>query len=159
MIAMMEYDKGSAKRIQHFLKVYEFAKLIGQLEELDDDLQFVLETAALVHDIGIRNALEKYGTSAGPYQEKEGVVEAELLLKKLGFSPEIIARVVYLVGHHHTFTDIVGVDYQILVEADFLVNLYEHDHSYKNREHTYATMFKTQGGKKLFRLQFPEDME
>ena len=34
-------------------------------------------------------------------------------------------RVCYLVGHHHTYLDMDGMDYQILVEADFLVNLFE----------------------------------
>lgn len=36
-------------------------------------------------------------------------------------------RVCWLVGHHHTYTDIRDLDYQILVEADCLVNLYEDD--------------------------------
>ncbi|MDP3446993.1 MAG: hypothetical protein Q8S22_02920 [Eubacteriales bacterium] len=30
-----------------------------------------------------------------------------------------------LIAHHHTYTDIQGMDYQILIEADFLVNAYE----------------------------------
>ena len=33
-----------------------------------------------------------------------------------------IERVCYLVGHHHTYTDVDGIDYRILLEADFLVN-------------------------------------
>ena len=35
---------------------------------------------------------------------------------------DVIARVQYLVAHHHTYTNIDGADYRILVEADFLVN-------------------------------------
>ena len=39
----------------------------------------------------------------------------------------MIRRVEYLVGHHHTYKDIDGLDYQILVEADFLVNILKMD--------------------------------
>ncbi len=35
---------------------------------------------------------------------------------------EQIERVSYLVGHHHTLNVIAGMDYQILAEADFIVN-------------------------------------
>ena len=80
--AMTEWDKGSPKRIQHFLKVHAFAKTIGVREGLDEETLYILETAALVHDIGIRPALEKYGSEAGPYQEAEGPAEAEKLLRR-----------------------------------------------------------------------------
>ena len=35
---------------------------------------------------------------------------------------EQIDQMQYLVGHHHTFVDIQGIDYQILVEADSIAN-------------------------------------
>lgn len=54
-----------------------------------------------------------------------GPDEAEKLLNKLGVDEKIIERVCFLVGHHHTYNMIDGLDYQILVEADFLVNAYE----------------------------------
>lgn len=47
------------------------------------------------------------------------------MLTHLGFKEQVIRRVEYLVGHHHTYKDIDGLDYQILVEADFLVNYFE----------------------------------
>lgn len=47
------------------------------------------------------------------------------MMLECGFTPAQADRVAYLVGHHHTYTNIDGMDYQILVEADFLVNLYE----------------------------------
>ena len=67
----------------------------------------------------------KYGSAGGKLQEAEGPAIAKGMLERLGFAPAIVERVCYLVGHHHTYTDIDGIDYQILVEADFLVNLYE----------------------------------
>lgn len=123
--AMIDYYSGDPKRIQHFLKVHAFAKLIGQKEGLDESQLFVLEIAALVHDIGIKIAEVKYHSSMGKYQEKEGPSEAKKLLENLNIDAKVIDRVCYLVGHHHTYRGIQGIDYQILVEADFLVNVYE----------------------------------
>jgi len=60
--AMITYYAGDPKRIQHFLKVFEFARLIGESEQLDAQTQHILETAAIVHDIGIKNAEEKFGS-------------------------------------------------------------------------------------------------
>ena len=54
MKAMTAYDRGAVGRIQHFVKVYGLASTIGMLEGLDPEEQFVLETAAIVHDIGIK---------------------------------------------------------------------------------------------------------
>ena len=36
-----------------------------------------------------------------------------------------IARVAYLVGHHHTLRGIDGIDYQILIEASAAVGAYD----------------------------------
>ena len=58
---MIRYDDRDVKRIQHFLKVHEFARLIGLEEKLDPYTQEILEAAAIVHDIGIHKAEEKYG--------------------------------------------------------------------------------------------------
>lgn len=54
---------------------------------------------------------------------KEGPAIAAELLDRLGFDSEVSERVQYLIGHHHTYNNIDGIDYQILVEADFLVNI------------------------------------
>ena len=41
----------------------------------------------------------------------------------------MIERIAYLVGHHHTLTNIDGMDYQILIEADFIANATENKYS------------------------------
>ena len=125
ILKMISYDHGSPERIQHFLKVHSFAKTIAVSEHLDEKTLFITEAAAIVHDIGIRLCLEKYGDGNGKLQEKEGPALAEQMLSELGFEKDVIERVSFLVGHHHTYTGIDGLDYQILVEADFLVNLFE----------------------------------
>lgn len=125
MKEMIAFYAKDPARIQHFLKVYEFSRMIGLAEGLDEDQQLTLELAALVHDIGIRPSEAIYGDCKGPHQEELGPAEAQKLLEPLGVEPQRIERIRYLVGHHHTYKDIQGMDYQILVEADFLVNLYE----------------------------------
>jgi len=155
LLSMMEYDRGDVKRIQHFLKVFEFARIIGKMENLDDHTQFILESAAIVHDIGIHLAEKKYGSSSGKYQEIEGPAQAEQLLQKLEWPSDVIERVAYLVGHHHTYTNIDGLDYQILVEADFLVNLFEDGASNEVQKSSYRKIFKTESGKKICRMLYP----
>ncbi|MEG1431501.1 MULTISPECIES: HD domain-containing protein [Eubacterium] len=153
-LAMMEYYNGDPKRIQHFLKVHSLASLIGQMEKIDPGDQVVLEVAALVHDIGIKAGEEKYGRCDGKIQEEMGPAEAEALLDRLGYDDVIITRVSNLVANHHSYTDIQGKDHQILVEADFLVNLYEDGAEKKSVMAAYHNIFKTHSGKKLCRMMF-----
>lgn len=151
---MIAYDKGDPRRIQHFMKVHDFARTIGQLEGLGEQTLYILESAAVVHDIGIHVCEEKYGSCEGKLQEKEGPALAKELLERLGYEQEVINRICYLVGHHHTYTNIDGVDYQILVEADFLVNLYEDKVSLDAVHKAYQNIFKTESGKKICRNMF-----
>lgn len=146
--AMINYYKGDPRRINHFMKVYAFAKNIGMEEGLDSRTQNILETAAVVHDIGIKLSEEKYNSSSGKYQEIEGPAEAEKLLKSIGVEDDVIERVAYLVGHHHTYGNIQGMDYQILVEADFIVNIYEDNESRDAVMNIKNKIFRTKTGKK-----------
>ena len=159
LTAMMEYDHGDVPRIQHFVKVYEFARMIGLMEGLDLKTQFTLESAAVVHDIGIHISEQKYGSSSGKYQELEGPGEARTMLTALSWPLEVIDRVCYLVGHHHTYDNIDGMDYQILVEADFLVNLFEDGSTPDTQKSVFERIFRTEGGKRLFRLMFESGEE
>ena len=154
MMEMIRYYRGDAKRIQHFTKVYSYASLIGKMEGLGRREQYVLELAALVHDIGIKISEEKYGYNNGKLQEQEGPALAKELLGKIGIDEEVSKRVQYLIGHHHTYNNIDGIDYQILVEADFLVNLYEDGASKEAVETAYNKIFKTEAGKKICREMF-----
>lgn len=154
---MIRYYRGDADRIQHFTKVHSYARLIAMLEQLSLDLQFITETAAIVHDIGIRLCEQEYGECGGKLQEKEGPALAEKMLNELGFAPEVVERVSYLVGHHHTYDNIDGMDYQILVESDFLVNFYEDGLDKDAIRATYEKLFKTETGKMICREMFGLD--
>ena len=156
---MIAYYDGDPKRIQHFTKVHSYARLIGIGEELDDASLFILEAAAYTHDIGIRVAEEKYGRCDGKLQEQEGPIIAQKMLSQLGFENYIVERICFLIGHHHTYDNIDGLDYQKLVEADFLVNLYEDDAGNRAIDKAYKRIFKTETGKKIFRLMFGYEEE
>ena len=65
------------------------------------------------------------------------------MLAELGYPTDVTERVCYLVGHHHTYHDIDGADYQILVEADFLVNLYEDEISEEGQKAACENIFRT----------------
>lgn len=153
-LAMIELYSGDAKRIQHFCKVHGYAKLIAETENVDKKCLFILETAALTHDIGIHICEEKYENCDGKLQEKEGPAIAEKLLRELGFEEDVSERVQYLIAHHHTYDNIDGIDYQILVEADFLVNIMEDSLSKEAALNTYNNIFKTECGKKICKEMF-----
>lgn len=153
-LAMIDYESEVPSRIQHFTKVHSYARLIGLCEGLDKETQYILETVALVHDIGIKPSYEKYGHCKGPFQEKEGVEPAKKMLGELGFEQNVIERVCWLIAHHHTYKDVVGLDYQILLEADFIVNLYEDDEDKVAIKAAYDKIFRTETGKQICRTMF-----
>ena len=156
---VMNHDWGDAKRIQHFLKVSSLCTLIGRQEGLSEEELVLLEAVGYVHDIGIRVAMDLYGKQTWALQEELGPEPARELLTKHGFPAEMIDRICYLVGHHHTFTDIQGMDYQILVEADFLVNLYERGVNKEAVQKTYDEIFQTETGKKICEIMFLRERE
>ena len=156
ILEMTHYYAGQPHRIQHFMKVYGYAKLIGEEERIDARTQEILNAASIVHDIGIKKSEEIYGDSIGSHQEELGPAIAENMLKKLGYDEELVQRVSYLVGHHHTYDPIDGMDYQILVEADFLVNLFENETSRKPAEMALERIFKTETGKEICKTMFLE---
>ena len=155
---MVAYHTGDARRVNHLIKVYGFAKTIGESEGLDTDTQELLEIATLTHDIGIRNSERKYGNCTGVHQQEEGPPEARALLSSLDASERVIERVCWLIAHHHTYSDIQGMDYQILVEADFLVNAFEDEMDIDAIRTVRERLFRTKTGTKLLDLLFLPDV-
>lgn len=150
ILKMTEFNKGDAKRIQHFIKVYEYAHIIGKLEGLDEKVQKILDIASILHDIGIHPSEEKYGRCDGKLQEQEGPFYARKMLSDFPeVTKEEIDRVCYLIGHHHTYTNVDGDDYRILLEADFLVNAYEDELSMESICAFKENVFRTKTGIEL----------
>lgn len=126
MRAMIKYDGGDVPRIQHFVKVHDFARMIGVAEDMESEQLFILKAAAILHDVGIHAAEAKYGNSHGKHQEELGPAEAKKVLAEVGgFTEQQTERICWLIAHHHTYTNVTSQDHRILLEADFLVNSFE----------------------------------
>lgn len=152
--AAIEYDRGDPKRIQHFIKVHSFARLIGVGEGLSADAMKTLEAAAILHDIGIHEGERLYGRNDGEIQQKLGPDIAKRIMEAVGDYDDVKERVMYLIAHHHTYTDIDSKDLQILIEADFIVNLYEDGASMNAVKNAYDRIFVTESGKRVLKDSF-----
>ena len=65
MEKMIAYSDGNMHDIDHLIRVWTYAKTIGELEGLDKETQFILEVAAITHDIACPLCREKYGNTNG----------------------------------------------------------------------------------------------
>lgn len=147
MIAkMIDLYQGNIKDINHFLKVYALASAIGVMEGLDQSTQITLEIAAIVHDIACPLCREKYGDTNGAHQEAESKPLLDEFLAKFALPKETYDRVIFLVTHHHTYSNVDGADYQILLEADYLVNAGESERYAKSIQQFRQNVFRTPTG-------------
>ena len=143
---MIGYFGNDILRVNHALKVYTFARSIAIFEELSDQQFRILEISSILHDIGIKECEIKYGSSAGNYQELEGPPVASKLLEEFCLHSDVIERISFLIGNHHSYEKINGIDFQILVEADFLVNIFEDNYTADQIEIVKNKYFKTRTG-------------
>ena len=151
---MIAFSRGDLHDIDHFMKVWGYAKTIGELEDLDERTQFILELAALTHDIACPLCREKYGSAIWSKQEEEGAPMVREFLSDTSLSPATVDRVAYLVGHHHTLTAVEGTDYQILIEADYMVNAAEKGLEKGEIAAFVEAHFRTKSGIALIRSVF-----
>ena len=154
MERMITFSEGNIHDIDHFIRVWTYAKTIGEQEHLDKDTQYILEIAAITHDIACPLCREKYGNTNGKHQETEGIPLVKEFLSHTGMTEEQIARVAFLVGHHHTFANIDGIDYQILVEADYIANATENGYSKQNVENFMQKIMKTESCERILKAIF-----
>ena len=153
---MIDIYLGNLRDIEHFLKVWAYAKTIGEQESVDENTQGILELAAVVHDISCPLCREKYGNTNGKNQELESEPLVKEFLEGMPVSEQKVERIIWLVTHHHTYTNIDGIDYQILIEADFLVNASESNFSKVSIENAKSRIFKTAAGCRLLESIFLE---
>lgn len=151
----IEYLGTDTKRISHAMKVYSFSLALWDEEALgkglsdSDDRKKTLLYASVLHDIGVHEAVRKYDSNDGRFQELEGPSVAEEILEECGVSPRLSARVCYLVGHHHSYHLIDDLDFQILVEAEELVNLEEDQANLEAILAAREITMKTLGAKRI----------
>lgn len=151
LVKMIGHANGHKGDIAHFLKVYGYARNIGECEGLDETTQKTVEVASIIHDIAIPLCRVKYGDATGYHQEIESEPLVREFLAPCGLAPEMVERIVFLVSHHHSPHLIDGIDFQILIEADYLVNADESAFSEGNIRTMYNTVFKTETGKALLK--------
>ncbi|MBI4180844.1 MAG: HD domain-containing protein [Chloroflexi bacterium] len=146
--AMETYFKGDTKRIRHAHSVTKYAEEI--LEPEGGNYSIVIG-AAVLHDIGIHAAEEKYGSAAGKYQEKEGPPIARRILTGLGFESSQIEEICEIIAHHHSPGKIDTPNFKILYDADWLVNLRD-EYNIQDRDklgNIISKVFLTPSGKAL----------
>ena len=158
---MVEYSKGDLHDISHFMKVYAYAKTIAESEKLIEakekeiqEQQKLVEVTAVVHDIACPLCRVKYGNANGKHQEEESAALIEEFFADSDLPKEFVDRVSYIVSHHHTITGIDGIDYQIMIEADYLVNADESNFSGNNVRNMLEKVFKTETGKFLLQSMY-----
>ena len=151
---MIEFYKGNRHDVNHFLKVWAMAKTIGELEGLDRHTQEVLELAAVIHDIACPLCREKYGDTDGKHQELESPALVEAFFTELPAARPDVDRISWLAAHHHTYTDIGGIDHQILLEADYIVNASENHYRRENLEAFLSRVMKTDSGRQILHSVF-----
>lgn len=153
---MIDFYKGNLHDINHFLKVWAFARTIGAQEGLDAHTQEVLELAAVVHDIACPLCREKYGSASGKNQELESPPLVEAFFRELPVRRSDVERISWLAAHHHTYMDVDGADHQILLEADFLVNAAEGGYTHSIIESFRRRVFRTSAGIRLLGSMYPD---
>lgn len=151
---MIQFSHGTLHDTHHFMNVLSYARLIALGENVSLELLEIIELAAITHDIGCPYCREHFGHINGKDQEREGAILVREFLTKLNYPKNIIERIAYLVGHHHTLNEIDGMDYQILVEADYFVNAFNNNYSIENVKNMLDKVFKTKTGSDLLKTMY-----
>lgn len=145
---LKKYFGDDKKRINHAEEVLHFTQELLKKEKADSH---IVIPASILHDVGIKVAEEKYGSSAGHYQEKEGPPIAKKILFKMGLKKEDIEEICDIIAHHHSPGNIKTQNFRVLYDADCLVNMKEMV-SHKTEiqlKRIIDKMFLTNTGKKM----------
>jgi putative nucleotidyltransferase with HDIG domain len=150
---MKNYFNEDERRIEHALAVLNYAEQIQNTEGGD---QLVIRAAAIFHDIGIHEAERKYGSTAGRYQEIEGPPIAESILKKYNIPAEVIKHICRIIANHHSAKDIDTIEFRIIWDADWLVNMSLDFRNAKKEElkKIINKVFRTDDGNKIAKNLF-----
>jgi HD superfamily phosphohydrolase YqeK len=136
------------KRIEHALAVLDYAEQIQNAEGGDP---LIVRAAAILHDIGIHEAENKYGSAAGKYQEIEGPPIAGEILIKEDISAEAIEHICKIIANHHSDKEIDTIEFRIVWDADQIVNLRADSSGVSNEklQEIIDKRFKTDEGRRI----------
>jgi len=123
LLARLEVHFGAdEKRIDHAREVLKAAEeLMGAIRAEPR----IVVPAAILHDVGIKAAEEKFGSAAGPLQEKEGPPIARAILEALEVPADEIEAICAIIAHHHSPGIIETREFAAVYDADCVVNLAE----------------------------------
>jgi len=154
MEKMIKTSGGNIHDIEHLVKVWSYAKTIGELEALDPETQFLLEAEAITHDIACPVCRERYGNANGKLQEQESPSLIKAFFADMDLAEAQTDRISHVVGHHHTYEGVDGQDWQILLEADYIVNASENGYTKENIRNFLNRHARTIAGKRLIQEVF-----
>ena len=143
---LLAHFEGDDRRIEHALRVMAWAEKL--LESEPGDREIVL-AVALLHDVGIKEAEARHGTSSARLQEKYGPEIARRILESIGFPAKKVEAICEIVGKHHTKGGVDSPEFRILWDADLLVNTA--DSPGLDRAKIADGVFATEAGRKGFR--------
>lgn len=153
LFEMERYFGKDIRRINHAKKVLGYAEVLLEKEGGDP---LVVMAAAILHDIGIHKAEEKYKSSAGNYQEIEGPPIAREIMERLQFKKEVVDEVCEIIANHHSPGKVDTLNFKALYDADWMVNLKD-EYAFGNKEKLAKTIdkvFLTPSGKELARQTY-----
>lgn len=122
LTAMEEYFGEDNRRINHAKKVADYAEQINKYEQGDPA---VIMACGYLHDIGIKEAEEKFQSSSAKYQHQEGPPVARQILTDLEVETAMIEEICDIIGHHHLPKAEETTNFKVLYDADLIVNLQE----------------------------------
>ncbi len=146
--AMKKYFGKDVKRIHHAQKVARFAE---EMVKGEGGNPLVVLGSAYLHEVGIQEAEKKHGSPSGEFHVLEPPPIAKDLLKRLSLRSEVIEEICDIIGHYRNPREEETLNFQILYEADCLVNI-EEEGILKNKEELkelIPKVFKTASGRKL----------
>ena len=141
------------KRIEHALGVLDYAERIYKVEGGDP---LIVKAAAVLHDIGIKEAERKHGSSAAKYQEIKGPPIGRNILSQYDFLPDDIEHICRIIGSHHSAKDIDTIEFAIVWDADRLVNIPVEfpDLEREKLKKLIERVFKTETGRQIAKELF-----
>ena len=151
-IEMKRFFNRDFKRIGHATKVARYAEQIAREEKGDPAIAI---SAAYLHDIGIREAEAKYGSTEPKYQEELGPPIAREILTRLGANPGLIEEVCDIVGRHHHPRPEETMNFKAVYDGDMIVNMEEDQKDSGLAPEAIASMiekdFLTETGRRIAR--------
>lgn len=94
----------------------------------------------------------QYRRSDSRSQESDSLIKA--FFADVDLAESQTDRISHVVGHHHTYEGVNGRDWQILLEADYIVNASENGYTKENIRNFLNRHARTIAGKRLIQEVF-----